>query len=165
MQARRSPASGGRLFGRLDDSRQRYRKKPGFWLLVQSWGPDYTRYEAVVAFSFPPKSRPAREKAVSNDSQNQDPAPAPEAPVDAETGDPPVKRASLIGMAASFTASMAKFAASGFQVVDQEIHDVRMAECEPCKYRETTRCTLCGCFIDKKAWLPHEDCPLGRWPT
>ncbi len=82
-----------------------------------------------------------------------------------EANGPDVQPASLTGMAASFTKSMVKFAASGFQTVDQEIHDARTTVCAGCKYADGTRCNLCGCFIDKKAWLPHEDCPIGRWPV
>ena len=82
-----------------------------------------------------------------------------------EANEPDVKPASLAGMAASFTKSMVKFAASGFQTVDQEIHDARANVCADCKYANGNKCTLCGCFTDKKAWLPHEDCPIGRWPV
>jgi len=66
-------------------------------------------------------------------------------------------------MAASFAGAMAKFAASGFRTVDAETHQVRVERCAQCEHRRESRCTLCGCFIDKKAWLPLEDCPLGRW--
>jgi hypothetical protein len=72
---------------------------------------------------------------------------------------------SLLAAAASFAGSMTKFAASGFKRVDENCHGVRVGQCEPCEYRQKTQCTLCRCFIDKKAWLPHEDCPIGRWPA
>ena len=72
--------------------------------------------------------------------------------------------ATVLGMAASFAASMARFAASGFKRLDEQSHRLRVGQCEPCRYRQRSRCTLCGCFFDKKAWLPHEDCPVGRWP-
>jgi hypothetical protein len=72
---------------------------------------------------------------------------------------------SLLGAAASFAASMARFAASGFKTVDQELHGLRMSRCEPCEYRKDSQCSLCRCFVSKKAWLPHEDCPIGRWPA
>jgi hypothetical protein len=73
--------------------------------------------------------------------------------------------ASFLEAAASFAGSMTKFVASGFKVVDEGSHQLRMNYCDPCEYRQNTRCTLCHCFIDKKAWLPHEDCPIGRWTT
>jgi len=84
------------------------------------------------------------------------------APADASrpvTGPP-----SLLGMATSFVGSMAKFAASGFKRVDEPSHRLRIRQCDPCEYRTGSRCTFCGCFVAKKAWLPHEDCPIGRWP-
>jgi hypothetical protein len=72
---------------------------------------------------------------------------------------------SLVGAAAAFAGSMAKFAASGFKTVDDTLHQLRMNHCQPCEYRHDSQCSLCRCFIAKKAWLPHEDCPIGRWPT
>ena len=71
----------------------------------------------------------------------------------------------VLGMAASFAGSMAKFAASGFKRVDEESYHLRVGQCEPCSYRRGNRCMLCGCFFAQKAWLPHEDCPIGRWTT
>ena len=72
---------------------------------------------------------------------------------------------SLAGAAAAFAASMAKFAASGFKTVDAGLHGLRLGHCRACEHRRDSQCALCRCFIDKKAWLPHEDCPIGRWPT
>jgi hypothetical protein len=83
----------------------------------------------------------------------------------AASADSAPKPASFLKATASFAQSMAKFAASGFKVVDEKSHSLRMNHCNPCEYRQNTRCTLCWCFIDKKAWLPHEDCPIGRWPA
>jgi hypothetical protein len=60
---------------------------------------------------------------------------------------------------------VAKFAASGFKTVDGPLHQLRLSSCRACEYRKAAQCSLCRCFIDKKAWLPHEDCPIGRWPT
>ena len=69
----------------------------------------------------------------------------------------------VLGMAASFAGSMAKFAASGFKRVDEQSHRLRVDQCDPCSYRKESRCMLCGCFFTKNAWLPHEDCPIGKW--
>jgi len=71
---------------------------------------------------------------------------------------------SLLKMAASATKAAADFAASGFKTAPQEVHDARTATCAPCDQHDGTRCQVCGCFTDKKAWLPLEDCPLGKWP-
>jgi len=72
---------------------------------------------------------------------------------------------SFVGAAASFAASMARFAASGFKTVDEPLHQLRMSHCSACEYRNDSQCSLCRCFIAKKAWLPNEDCPIGRWPS
>ncbi len=71
---------------------------------------------------------------------------------------------SPVGATAAFAASMAKFAASGFKTVDRTLHEVRIGQCRTCEHRRGSQCAVCRCFIDKKAWLPHEDCPIGRWP-
>ncbi len=71
---------------------------------------------------------------------------------------------SLAGAVVDFTASMAKFAASGFKMVDAASHGIRIGQCRSCEHCRDSQCALCRCFIDKKAWLPHEDCPIGRWP-
>ena len=72
---------------------------------------------------------------------------------------------SFLGMAVSVSRSMAKFAASGFRPADAEVQSKRMAQCHACQYLDGARCKLCGCFADKKAMMPHEDCPIGRWPV
>ncbi len=69
-----------------------------------------------------------------------------------------------VGKAAAFTASMTQWAVGGFKTVEKDRHDARVAVCSGCKYHQPPLCTVCGCFTDKKAWLPHEDCPLGKWP-
>jgi hypothetical protein len=68
-------------------------------------------------------------------------------------------------MALAATTALVKFAASGFKRVDAPTHQARVAVCAGCEYHSETRCQVCGCFTDKKAWLPLEDCPIGRWPT
>ena len=70
----------------------------------------------------------------------------------------------ILAMATSFATSMARFASSGFKRAPAQTHKLRTDACALCNYRRQNRCTLCGCFVAKKAWLPHEDCPIGRWP-
>ena len=79
--------------------------------------------------------------------------------VSADTGADP----DFLGMAVSASLSMAKFAASGFRRVDPQTHITRLEGCQDCRHRDGKRCRLCGCFTDLKAWLPHEDCPVGKW--
>jgi len=73
--------------------------------------------------------------------------------------------ASLAHAAASFATSLARFVASGFKTSDGPLHELRMGHCRYCQYLQGSQCSLCRCFIEKKAWLTHEDCPLGRWSS
>jgi hypothetical protein len=125
----------------------------GFTVEVNAAGTRATVPQLPPARTPPPP--PESTESDANAAQSGEPA----------TEEPPVPPPTLAGMAASFATSMAKFAASGFKTTPQEIHAARVAECDPCKYRDGTRCKLCGCFVDKKAWMPHEDCPIGRWPA
>ncbi len=77
--------------------------------------------------------------------------------------EPGISPPSALDMAASFAGSMAKLAASGFKLVDEQTQRLRVGQCKPCPYRWENRCAICGCFFAKKAWLPQEDCPIGRW--
>lgn len=87
-------------------------------------------------------------------------------PVAADQGPNPEHppKPDFAGMAVSAALSMARFAASGFRRVDAPTHAARSEQCARCRHLDGTRCRLCGCFADVKAWLPHEDCPVGRWP-
>jgi uncharacterized protein DUF6171 len=63
----------------------------------------------------------------------------------------------------SFSASVARFAAGGFQVVSQEVREQRQAACRQCEHFSRGSCLICGCFILPKTALPHEACPIARW--
>lgn len=71
----------------------------------------------------------------------------------------------LLRMALSAVKSFGKFVGSGLKVVTPEMHQQRQQTCLSCEHHTGLRCRLCGCFTDVKAWLPHEDCPAGKWPT
>jgi tetratricopeptide (TPR) repeat protein len=70
----------------------------------------------------------------------------------------------LLRMAVSAAKAMAKFLGSGFKVVSDDIYKKRLATCAACEHHTGVRCRLCGCFTNAKAWLPHEECPIGKWP-
>ncbi len=72
---------------------------------------------------------------------------------------------SLPHAAAAFAASLARFVASGFKTVDGPLHELRMGHCRACEFLRGSQCSLCRCLVAKKAWLPHEDCPVGRWES
>ncbi len=67
-------------------------------------------------------------------------------------------------MAQSFTSSVAQFANSGFRTTSDEVQQQRLAQCNACEHHTGTRCNLCGCFTAAKSWMPHETCPIGKWP-
>jgi hypothetical protein len=75
--------------------------------------------------------------------------------------------------------AMARWAASGFGRVSDDVYEQRMAACQGCEHlslpsasklyrltgtaREKTVCGLCGCDVRRKSRLPTEKCPDGRW--
>ena len=76
-----------------------------------------------------------------------------------------LEQPALMNMVSSASKALAKFAATGFRRVTPDMHQARIDQCESCRHRQATSCTLCGCYFSKKAWLPLEDCPIGKWPT
>jgi hypothetical protein len=75
--------------------------------------------------------------------------------------------------------AMTRWAASGFGRVPQDTYQDRIAACQSCKYlsfppskaiyrlagspQQKSVCGLCGCNVRRKAALPTEHCPDGRW--
>jgi hypothetical protein len=70
----------------------------------------------------------------------------------------------IFRMAFSVIKSMGKFVGSGMKTVSAETHGKRLQACGSCPRHTGVRSRLCGCFTNVKAWLPHEDCPIGKWP-
>jgi tetratricopeptide (TPR) repeat protein len=71
----------------------------------------------------------------------------------------------LLRMAISAVKSAAKFLGSGLKTVPAATQQQRLGTCQTCEHHTGMRCKLCGCFTTVKAWLPHEDCPIGKWPA
>jgi hypothetical protein len=67
-------------------------------------------------------------------------------------------------MALSAVKSMSKYIGSGLQTVPANVHEKRLRTCVACEHHTGVRCRLCGCFTSVKAWLPHENCPIEKWP-
>lgn len=62
----------------------------------------------------------------------------------------------------SFIQSMKSFLKTGFR--KSELVDKRLAICNSCEfYKNSTTCTLCGCYMKGKAALPGAQCPLAKW--
>jgi tetratricopeptide (TPR) repeat protein len=70
----------------------------------------------------------------------------------------------LLRMAVAAGAAAVKYLSSGMKTVSAEHFQRRVGTCAGCEHHTGLRCRLCGCFTKAKAWLPHEDCPLGKWP-
>jgi Family of unknown function (DUF6171) len=84
--------------------------------------------------------------------------------IEKETGAAPVK-VSLLQAGKNFISSAVQFAASGFKVLPDEDVKKRLDVCESCdQLTPDRRCSICRCFVDAKAKLPHESCPLRKWP-
>jgi tetratricopeptide (TPR) repeat protein len=71
----------------------------------------------------------------------------------------------LMRMAIAATKSLARFLGSGLKTVSAAAHERRLQTCGTCPHHTGVRCKLCGCFTTVKAWLPHEQCPIGKWPS
>jgi len=87
------------------------------------------------------------------------------APVGASSASQDARGPGLLTMAISSAKSMAKFLASGLKTVSPMMHQKRVRTCAACEHHTGLRCKLCGCFTNTKAWLPHENCPIGKWPA
>jgi tetratricopeptide (TPR) repeat protein len=71
----------------------------------------------------------------------------------------------LLRMAFAAMKSMARFAGSGFKAAPASIYQKRLQTCGQCQHHTGLRCKVCGCFTSVKAWMPHEECPIGKWPS
>jgi tetratricopeptide (TPR) repeat protein len=71
----------------------------------------------------------------------------------------------LLRMAVSAARSMAKFVGSGFKMASPQTVQIRLRTCTACEHHTGLRCRLCGCFTSAKARMPHEECPIGKWPV
>lgn len=51
------------------------------------------------------------------------------------------------------------------QFVPKEVFESRMETCKGCPFfvSESTRCSVCTCFLNTKNRLSLEECPEGKW--
>lgn len=71
----------------------------------------------------------------------------------------------LLRMAFSAVKSLTKFVGSGMKTVAPSVREDRLHTCAACDHHTGIRCRLCGCFTAVKSRLPHEHCPLEKWPN
>jgi hypothetical protein len=78
---------------------------------------------------------------------------------------------SIIEQSKSFTGSMADWAKSKFELVDNDTFLNRLSICKGCEFwnemgfGKTGKCEKCGCSTQAKLRLPNEKCPLepSKW--
>lgn len=87
-------------------------------------------------------------------------APPPRSPA----ADPSVQVSRPLQMAISAAKALGKFVGSGLKTVDSATVQSRLQICSTCEHHTGLRCRVCGCFTTAKAHLPHESCPLAKWP-
>lgn len=78
---------------------------------------------------------------------------------------PKATEPSLLRKGFSAAKALARFLGSGIQRVPPEVYQQRQQTCGTCDQHTGLRCRVCGCFTSVKAWLPHEECPLKKWPA
>tara|TARA_R110000751_G_scaffold152635_7_gene257812 strand:- start:3955 stop:5859 length:1905 start_codon:yes stop_codon:yes gene_type:complete len=74
------------------------------------------------------------------------------------------KLPSTFKMAANLVKTLSDHVVKGGDMCSTEELEVRLNVCSTCPQRKDDRCTVCGCFLSKKAALRTQPCPLGKWP-
>ena len=70
----------------------------------------------------------------------------------------------LLRKAVGVARALYNYIGSGMKTVSPEIRNRRLEICGQCEHHTGVRCRLCGCFTQVKSWLPHEGCPVRKWP-
>ena len=75
----------------------------------------------------------------------------------------PNLRRRLTNLAVSVANVMAHAMQTGKVRAEKTVVEKRVHICKNCRHLESTRCTVCGCYIVAKAGLAAEKCPMGLW--
>lgn len=70
-----------------------------------------------------------------------------------------------IQIATTFAGAVGRLLKSGGATVSEAEYTARLETCSICPQRNDNRCSVCGCFLEAKAALRGEDCPIAQWPT
>lgn len=75
----------------------------------------------------------------------------------------PVKM--LFELAGTAADVVAEYKNRGVLFTDETKMDIRMDTCANCKSfdKSSSRCGLCGCFMNLKIRLEASRCPIGKW--
>ena len=66
-------------------------------------------------------------------------------------------------MAKNLATALAQHVATGAGATPQNEMERRLEVCSLCPYRVDDRCSVCGCYLQKKAGMESSECPLGKW--
>jgi len=69
----------------------------------------------------------------------------------------------VVQIAGTFAKAIANHVMNGAENVSQGALMSRLKICTLCKQLTDRRCAACGCYVDLKAPMASEDCPLGNW--
>ena len=61
-----------------------------------------------------------------------------------------------------FIWALTKYIFTG-RAVDSNIYKIRLENCYSCKYLSNEVCSICGCYVKKKAKWTTEHCPKNKW--
>ena len=73
------------------------------------------------------------------------------------------KLPSKIKMAKNFAVAVKEHVKTGSEVASKEVVEQRLSLCSICEFRNNEQCSLCGCFLAKKASWAESNCPIGKW--
>lgn len=75
----------------------------------------------------------------------------------------PSKRQQAINLVLSVSNVIAHALKTGKAMASSNVVEKRVQTCKTCRHLEQNRCNVCGCFINIKAGLISEKCPLNLW--
>jgi hypothetical protein len=73
------------------------------------------------------------------------------------------KLPSKIKMAKNFALAVKDHIKTGSESASKEVVEDRLSLCSICEFRNDDQCSLCGCFLAKKASWAESNCPIGKW--
>lgn len=85
--------------------------------------------------------------------------------MEAPAPNPAMQEPSVVQIGLSATKALAQFLGSGLKMVSDEVRQQRLQICAECEHHTGMRCRLCSCFTSAKTRLPHQECPIQKWPA
>tara|TARA_R110000765_G_scaffold417571_1_gene520217 strand:- start:351 stop:677 length:327 start_codon:yes stop_codon:yes gene_type:complete len=82
--------------------------------------------------------------------------------LDAET-EMPAKGQMVKNAAGAFARNLKSVMEGNSVNADPDVIKKRKAICKECEHMHDNRCSKCGCWLQYKAILRAEKCPIGKW--